>query len=268
MHSWPIILGTMKITTASLAFAALAFAARVSAQAPAAEFAGIQMVARSYGDKNNALRPFQAFDDGVKIAFLVKSPAGGIIGVDAKQGSIESFVDDKGTKLHAEGEFKNGFGSFPGISKDGKAAMFTVEGTTAPAAGATKITVKGKVGLQLATKKETVKGGAVAKGGKLTFKTLALTVNKLEKSGSDTRVEVESPQSMDTIVEVNWLDAAGKKLEADTGGSGSFGFGGKTTYSRDWTVKGTPASVEFVGWTDMKTVSVPFSASVAIGAAK
>ena len=70
------------------------------------------------------------------------------------------------------------------------------------------------------------------------------------------------------IVEVNWLDAAGKKLEADAGGSGSFGFGGKTTYSRYWTVKGTPASVEFVGWTDMKTVSVPFAATVAIGATK
>lgn len=258
----------MKNFAAALAFAALTFAPRLTAQAPVVEFAGIQMVAQSYGDKNNTLRPFQAFDDGVKVAFLVKSPAGGIIGVETKQGSVESFVDDKGTKLHAAGEFNNGFGSFPGISQDGKAAMFTVEGTIAPAAGATKITVKGKVSLQLATTKETVKGGAVAKDGKLTFKALTLTVKKLEKSGSDTRVEVESPQSMDTIVGVNWLDAAGKKLEAEDGGRGSFGFGGKTTYSRDWTVKGTPASVEFTGWTDMKTVSVPFSATVSIGAAK
>ena len=257
----------MKIPAVSLVFAALTFAPRVFAQAPVAEFAGIQMVAQSYGDKNNALRPFQTFDDGVKVAFLVKNPAGGIIGVEAKQGTIESFVDDKGTKLHAEGEFKNGFGSFPGISKDGKAAMFTVEGTTAPAAGATRITVKGKIGLQLATKKETVKGGAVTKGGKLAFKTLTMSVKKLEKSGSDTQVEVESAQSMDTIVEVNWLDAAGKKLEADDGSRGSFGFGGKTTYTRDWTVKGTPASVEFVGWTDMKSLSVPFETTVAIGVA-
>ena len=225
------------------------------------------MVAQSYGDKNNALRPFQTFDDGVKVAFLVKNPAGGIIGVETKKGTIESFVDDKGTKLHAGGDFKNGFGSFPGISKDGKAAMFTVEGTTAPAAGATKVMVKGKIALQLATKKETVKGGTVAKDGKLTFKTLTMSVKKLEKSGSDTQVEVESVQSMDTIVEVNWLDAAGKKLEADDGSRGSFGFGGKTTYTRDWTVKGTPASVEFVGWTDMKSVTVPFETTVAIGAA-
>ncbi len=249
-----------------VAAAALMLVSRASAQSLAAEYAGIQIVAQSYGDKNNALRPFQAFDDGVKVAFLVKSPAGGIIGVESKQGSIETFVDDKGTKLHVAGDFKNGFGSFPGISQDGKAAMFTVEGTIAPAAGATKVTVKGKVSLQVATTKETVKGGAVTKGGKLTFKTLAMTLKKVEKQGSDTRVEVESPQSMNAIVEVNWLDAAGKKLEGEAGGSGSFGFGGKTTFSREWTVKGTPASVEFVGWTDMKSVSVPFDTTVAIGA--
>jgi hypothetical protein len=33
-------------------------------------------------------------------------------------------------------------------------------------------------------------------------------------------------------------------------------------------MKGTPASVEFTGWTDMKPVSVPFAATVAIGATK
>lgn len=237
-----------------------------AAQGPVAEYAGIQIVAQSYGEKNNALRPFQAFDDGVKVAFLVKQPAGGIISVDLKQGSLETFVDDKGTKLFADGEFKNGFGSFPGVSDDGKAAIFTVEGTIAPAAGATKVTAKGKVALKVASKKETVKGGAVAKGGKLTFQKLTMDVKTFEKSGTDTRVEVNAPQSMDSIVEVHWLDAAGKKLEAEDGGRGSFGFGGKTTYSRDWTVKGTPARVEFTGWTDMKSVTVPFEATVAIGA--
>ena len=95
-----------------------------------------------------------------------------------------------------------------------------------------------------------------------------MTLKKVENKGSDTSVEVESPQSMNSIVEVNWLDAAGKKLEAQSGGSGSFGFGGKTTFSREWTVKGTPASVEFVGWTDMKSVSVPFQAAVSIGVTK
>jgi|GEM_PF-4901054 len=261
----------MKISAAPVvvfALAVLIFSHSASAQAPVAEYAGIQAIVQSYGDKNDALRPFQAFDDGVKVAFLVKQAAGGIIGVDTSQGTIETFADDKGTKLQSEGGFKDGFGSFPGVSKDGKAAMFTVEGTKAPAAGATSVTVKGKVTVNVATKKETVKGGAVAKAAKLTFKTLTLDVKTLEKSGSETRVEVNSSQKMDAIVEANWLDAAGKKLEAEDGGRGSSGFGGKMTWSRDWTVKGTPASVEFTGWTDMKSVSVPFAATIAIGATK
>jgi len=257
----------MKTSTVSIVIAALTIAVRVSAQAPVAEFTGIHMIAQSYGDENESLRPFQAFDDGVKVAFLVKSPAGGIIRVDTKQGSIESFVDDKGTKLHAEGEFKNGFGTFPRVRKDGKAAGFTVEGLKPPAAGATKIMVKGKVALKTATTKETVKGGAVAKGRKLTFKALSMTVETLEKAGSDTKVEVVSPQTMDAIMEVRWLDAAGKKLEADDGVRGSMGFGEKITYSHEWTVKGTPATVEFTGWTDMKLVEVPFEATIAIGVA-
>jgi hypothetical protein len=259
----------MKTSAVSIAFsvlAALTFPQSAFAQAPAAEFSGIQVVAQSYGDKNNALRPFQAFDDGVKVAFLIKHPAGGIIGLDLDKATIETFLDDKGTKLHTAGAFKNGFGSFPAVSQDAKAAVFTVEGTTPPAAGATKVTVKGSVMLKVASKKETVKGGAVTKGGKLTFKTLSMELKTVEQSGSDTRIEVQAPQNMDTIVEVRWLDATGKALEAEDGGRGSFGFGGKTTYSRSWTVKGTPASVEFTGWADLKTLTVPFETVAAIGA--
>src|SRR5688572_25733782 len=104
----------MKMSAASVvvhALAALIFTHPASAQVPVAEFAGIQLIAQSYGDKNNALRPFQAFDDGVKVAFLVKQAAGGIIAIDSSQGSIETFVDDKGTKMQGEDGFKNGFGS-------------------------------------------------------------------------------------------------------------------------------------------------------------
>jgi len=39
----------------------------------------------------------------------------------------------------------------------------------------------------------------MAKGAKLTFKTLTLDVKTIEKSGSDTRVEVNTSQSMDAI---------------------------------------------------------------------
>lgn len=239
----------------------------VAAQSPTAEFSGIQIIAQSYGDGNDALRPFQAFDDGIKVAILVKSESGGITALDLEKGStVESFTDDKGTKLLKASTFKNGFGSFPKISEDGKAAMVTVEGTERPAAGASTITVKGKVGVTMATKKETVKGGKVAAKAKLVCGTLNLTVQELEKSGSGVSVELQAPESLDQIAEIRWLDAAGKALEADRNGSSRMGFGNKMTYSQSWSVKGTPATIEFVRWTDMKAVSVPFSFEIGFGA--
>jgi hypothetical protein len=240
--------------------------APVAAQVPTVEFAGLQMVTKSYGEGNDAIRPFQSFDDGVKLAFLLRLPAGGLISIDEKAGTITSFADDKGTQLYQKGEFKNGFGSFPSVSKDGKAASFTIEGTVPPAAGATKISAKGTVAVQTASKKETVKGGALKAGATLTAGKQKLTAKEVEKSGNDTKVSLSSDQSFDSLVEVRWLDAAGKALESDSNGSSSFGFGGKTTYSRDWTVSGVPNRVEFVLWTDLKTVQVPFSATVSIGA--
>ncbi len=243
------------------------FACPAAAQSPAAEFSGIQMIARSYGTGNDALRPFQSFDDGVKVAILVKSETGGITALDLKKGStIETFTDDKGTTLLKPSTFKNGFGSFPKISHDGKAAIITVEGTEAPAAGASSIQLKGKVGVTMATTKETVKGGKVAAGGKLTCGSLSLSVKQLEKSGSDMSVELESSESTEQIAEIRWLDASGKALEADRNGTSQMGFGGKVTYSQSWTVKGSPATVEFVRWTDLKAVSVPFSFEIAVGA--
>jgi hypothetical protein len=242
-------------------------ASRVAAQSPTVEFSAVQFVARSYGTGNDALRPFQLFDDGVKVAILVKSEAGGITALDLKKGStIETFTDDKGTKLFKPSTFKNGFGSFPKISKDGKAAIITVEGTEVPAAGASTIQLKGKVGVTMATTKETVKGGKVAVDGKLACGTLSLTVKQLRKSGSEMSVELETSESTEQIAEMRWLDAAGKVLEANRDSSSQMGFGGKVTYSESWTVKGSPATVEFVRWTDLKAVSVPFSFEIAVGA--
>jgi hypothetical protein len=238
-----------------------------AAQAPVAEYAGIQVIAQSYGKENNALRPFQAFNDGVQIGIIIKSPGGGITGFDLdKASAVETFTDDKGTALHKSGSFKNGFGSFPKISEDGKAGVLTVEGTVPPAAGAAKVTLKGKVGVRMATKKETVKGGAVSEGAKLTCGAISITAKGLKKSGGDTNLELTSAESLEGIVEINWLDAAGKKLEADRQGSGRMGIGKAVTYSQSWSIQGTPATVEFVTWTDLKTVEVPFHIVAGIGA--
>lgn len=250
------------------ALAVLLFSGFARAQSLTAEYCGIQIVTQSYGKENSEIRPFQAFDDGVKVAFMLKSATGGIIAVDEDQGKIEAFTDDKGTSLMKKGEFKNGFGSFSSVSEDGKAAVFTVEGTVQPAPALQKVTAKGTVAVKVATKKETVKGGAVKEKAALTCGTQKVTVKEFSTSDGETSVTLESKESFESIVEVKWLDAAGKPLKSENGGGGSFGFNGNMTYSKTMNVKGTPASVEFVKWTDMKTVQVPFSATVAAGVGK
>ena len=250
------------------AVAVLLFPALCDAQSLTAEYCGIQIVTQSYGKENAEIRPFQAFDDGVKIAFMLKSATGGIIAVDEDQGKIEAFTDDKGTSLMKKGEFKNGFSSFSSVSEDGKAAVFTLEGTVTPPPALQKVSAKGTIAVKVATKKETVKGGAVKAGAAITCGTQKLTVKEFSTENGETSVTLESKEAFDSIVEVKWLDASGKPLEAESGGGGSFGFNGNVTYSKTMSVKGTPATVEFVKWTDMKTVQVPFSATVSSGMVK
>lgn len=234
--------------------------------APTAEFSGIQLVARSHGTGRDSLRPFQASEEGVKVAILVTSESGGIAALDLKNGSaIETFADDKGTKLIEPAGSTGGFGSFPKVSSDGKAALVTVEGPKLPAAGASSIQLQGTIGVTLATEKETVQGGPVAPGGKLACGSLSLTVKSLEKSGSEVAVELESAASTAQIAEIRWLDAAGKALEARRVGTARMSIAGSVAYSERWAIKGIPATVEFVRWTDMKVVSVPFRFEVAVG---
>ena len=233
---------------------------------PTVKCCGVSVVAEHYGDGFEALRPFQAFDDGVRVAFMVKAAEGGLLSFDADGGSVTEFVDDKGTALLLKDKFKNGFGAFPKISEDGKAAVFTVEGTVPPAAGAKTATVKGTAVFRMASKQETVKGDPAAfkKGAVLPCGKLSVTVEKIEASGGETSVTLKATENLDGIKEYRFLDAAGKVLKSESGGRSSFSFGSSRQYSVEWNVKGKPAALEFVRWTDMQVVKVPFAATVGI----
>ena len=233
---------------------------------PTVKCCGVSVVAEHYGDGFEALRPFQAFDDGVRVAFMVKAAEGGLLSFDADGGAVTEFVDDKGTALLVKDKFKNGFGSFPKISEDGKAAVFTVEGTVPPAAGAKTAKVKGTAVFRMASKQETVKGDPAAfkEGAVLACGELKVTVDKIKVSGGETSVTLKAGENLDAIKEYRFLDAAGKVLESDSAGRSSFSFGKSRQYSVDWTVKGKPAALEFVRWTDMLVEKVPFAATVGI----
>jgi hypothetical protein len=235
-------------------------------QDPVAEFAGIQVVAQSYGEGRKALRPFPSSSEGVKIGLLIKSSTGGIVGFDLDKASrVEKFADDKGTVLH-KAMLKRRFGALPEVSADGKAGIVVVEGTVPPSAGATKVLLEATVGVRIATRQETIQGGAVAQDAKLTCGPITIEVKACKEVGGRTELELTAAADLDHIAAVHWLDAEGKKLEADRPSKGRATVDDRVTCSETWRVKGVPASVEFVVWQDLRIVEVPVRLTIGIGA--
>lgn len=259
------------------AIAALLLPALTRAQSLTAEYCGIQIVTKGYGKEGDSVRAFQESKAGVKVSFLIQSPDGGIIALDEDQSKIEAFTDDKGIKSMDSESFSNGFDQFFSISADGKAATFTLQGSVEPPATLQKVIAKGTMAVKVATKKELMKGGAVKEGAEITCGPQKLEITEFISEDGKASISLDSAESFDRIVEMKWFDASGKELEAEDDGGGSTGLSaeisgsrllGVRNYHEYVIVKGTPATVEFVAWTDMKTVQVPFSATVAAGVVK
>jgi len=268
----------MKINTKlAVLFTALCLPAGVIAQSsPKVKAAGIRVINEIVGEDHDKLVPFNTFEKGTGLALLIEAGGASIIKVDTKASTIDSFTDDGGNDLMVKGSGynRNGFGSFPKVSKDGKAAMIEIKGAGVPNAKAGKVIAKGTLVVQTASKSKKVKSQPFEprKGTKLKVGDIELKVTKAGKpSFGDDPLELEfetNNKAITLVAGVKFYDATGKEIESHGTGSSSMGFNDKFTYGVSYGLKKSVNGnvvLEFEVWTDLKEKKIPFSVAVGIG---
>lgn len=248
---------------------------------PSIEVSGIQVIRQEVGEGFQALRPFNAQGKGTKLALLMRSPDVSIIKLDVEASTLDAFIDDTRKSLLSDdseqrGGFgsQEGFGSFPRISEDGKAAMVTISGPGVPTEKSNKIGAKGTLVAQLGSQSKTFQSDPVElkQGVSLAINGIEFKISKIGKPGfGNEPLEIglqSSNKALTTLKGVKFFDADGNEMESKSGGSSSMGFLGNMTYGENYRLTKTLSGktvIEFEIWTDLKEVKVPFSITAGLG---
>ena len=193
---------------------------------------------------------------------------------------MTSLADDKGKDL-AKAEVQQRFGRHeaafePGgtISEDGKYCTMEVTAPGVPTKGATTLTLSGQAVLRVATQKKdfaaenvALKPGTTVKAGPISFSITRAGKSEWGGSGSAFSVTFETKQNLDAVADIQFFDAAGKKIEAERTAWGTMGFAGNVTAQWTYDLKRKVDSAKIViwYWTDMKKVTVPLDLTVGVG---
>lgn len=213
-------------------------------------------------------------EPGLEMEVAVLLPGKPILSVDAAKSRINSFKDDAGTDLKAGAP--TGFFSWVKLSTAFReepipSGTLEIRTKTLPAKKAGRIELDAVVAIVTASGTAEKKGTvALKKGAKIEFGPVPMTIGNVEASsfgGSKLSVQLSSDQDMEAIKKIEFLDAKGKVIDAKSMGSGSFGFGGKKTYTKTF---GLPKKIDsvtlrIVSHANMKTVELPLKLSMGVG---
>jgi hypothetical protein len=265
---------------AMLLFTVLSGMAADPAPAPAVKLdvQGIRIVKPAPGG-NDKMRAFN-WTPGTTLALLISLPQGGLISIDRDASKVASVTDDKGKDL-TKAEQKDNFGrdevSFemsPEISPDGKLCSTELEIPGTPGKGASSITVAGTLVLQVGTQKKDFSSAVVTlqPDAKINAGAIPLTVTKIGKPGwgdDDYKyaITLSAKQALDDIVDIQFFDAGGKKIESKRGPTQSMKMMNAVTVDWEFQFKNKvdAAKVVVTYWMDRKAVSVPIKLSTGIG---
>ena len=227
---------------------------------------------------NDSLRAF-FWEAGTAVGLLFTVPKGGLLKIDSDASKVTEFVDNKGTDLtkafpprKSFGRDKTAFSMMPKISKDTKQGSTEVVAPGLPAKGSTTLKLVGEAALQVATRKKDFVAAAVAlnSGSSVNAGPIPLTIKsagKQESGDSVFSVTLQAKQSLDSIVDIQFFDAQGKKIESRRSQTLRTGLTNNVTVS--WTYdlerKVDSAKIVITHWMDMRTVIVPFDMTIGIG---
>lgn len=235
-------------------------------------------VVRGLGQDAEELMGFMR-EEGTKISLRVVSEEAGILSVDSQKSKVTKMADDKGTDLLAVKPKKEKFGgsspigSFPKFSKDGKSCVLDLEAAGLPAKGSKSVLIEGSLSLTLAQGQDTSKQAAVKleKGTKFKAGDLEFEVQKTEKDGFDEQrphvVTLGAGKGGQRLAKLRFLDAAGKEIESQSGGTMRMsGFGGDS-WSWDYRLKAElkACTIEVTLWKTVTQAEVPLKLEVSLG---
>ena len=235
------------------------------------EARGVRVVGPAYGDEMGGLRAFN-WSQGVSLAVLVEMPEGGLIAFDDDKSKLVALTDDKGASLLKGEEFHEGFGMMTSISDDGKACLVEINGQGLPGKDASRIRAAGTMVFRCGSTKKTfqdanvaVKVGAKVNAGAVPFE--ITEVGKPDWGDEPLQIKLTTHQEIPEIAEIKFLDNAGREIESSQAGTMTTTMFNKVTVERYFNLsrKTDSLAVAITYWTDMKTVSVPFSVEAGLG---
>ena len=232
---------------------------------------GIRIAAEPYKN-DDMLRPFN--QTGTAISIEIVYPPGGLIEMDEEESELKRLIDDRDTDLLAsKGRFQRpGFGSFPKLSDDTRAAVIEISSPGRPASGAKSITTSGTLVFKAATTKKTFKQenvtlsvGESIEAGPIKFKINA--VSKPDWGDEPLQVTLETNRDISELAEIRFTNDAGELIKSRQASSSRMGGLGMVRIKHDYALaeKVDKVTIEMDYWTDMHDVVVPFELSTSVG---
>jgi hypothetical protein len=224
---------------------------------------------------------FDRMPPGTSVGLLIKVPQGGLVVFDCDSSKLKSFIDDKGKDL-TKPDIKKEYGLLPPfevvphISEDGKLCRATLTVPGIPAKDATKMTISGEVVMKIATQKKDYSAEKIElkKDTKINAGPIPLNITRVGKpelSGGEYNfaIVLEAKQNLDSIADIQFFDAAGKKIESNRCGVSWDNLKPMNDYTVSWEYqlkdKVDAAKIVITYWDDMKTVVVPFNLKIGVG---
>jgi hypothetical protein len=202
---------------------------------------------------------------GTAIELIVSQPGKRLLALDERASQLTRFTDDKKTDL-SKTERDGCFEDFNRrVSPDGTRLGFGIRTTVVPAAGATRLLLKGKLVLLIGTQEKTAEVKKVALEGGGSVKVGPCEVRKDKtRSGEGSLVEVK--HSEPNLKSITFLDKDGKVLPSEWA-AGSFVRNGQTTYTVEYRVKGKieNGTVRVTYFSKVERVTVPLDLDIGVG---
>lgn len=246
------------------------------AQVAVAQDAGaVSEVVKLTVTRQTSIQGLKVFgQSGLELEVGVQVAGKPLLSVDLEQSKLIRFVDDKGTDL-SKGAPKRFFGwvsmnsSFRDEATD--SCLLQIKTETLPDDGAGMLELTAEIALKSASGSETKEEKvALEEGAKITCAPIPLEIRGVEAvefGDSKFSVQLASDQSLDAIKELEFLGADGKPMKVESMGSGSFGFGGKKTYTKSVGLPSRPdeVTVRITSYAKTEVVTVPLELSIGMG---
>lgn len=213
-------------------------------------------------------------EPGTTVTLFLNWPDRALFGIDERAVAIKSFADDKGTNLLAyakRGSGSPGTFSQVGVVTDGHRAKFVVQSPLTPAAGATKLILRGTIAGTYMTGLKTFRTEAVPLTDGTKFKVgnveLEISTPAVARNGAAARqLELRRHGSLRPVKSLRFLNGA-KEIKAEQTGGGSSGFGAILSETRSFALWENPprVTVEAEVYTQTEAVPIPVNLDVAVG---